>query len=135
MISGDNQVKSTCELYMKSKLCLAEGGFSLPKWRPSSPKLMAMKGPELIEAKPFVEDETSITKTTLGDTSETKQAHHKVLGLTWNFLKDEFFLDFEKLIFVAETLACTKQNLLRLTAMFPNSVGLISPVIIEMKIG
>ena len=62
------------------------------------------KRPELIEAKPFVEDETSFTKTTLGDTSEIKPEHPKVLGLTWNFVKDEFVLDFEKLISVAKAL-------------------------------
>ena len=92
------------------------------------------KRPELIEVKPFVEDETSFTKTTLGDTNEIKPDHHKVLGLTWNFVKDEFVLDFEKLISVAKTLTFTKRNLLRLTAMFFNPIGFISPVIIEMKI-
>ena len=29
MISGDNEVNSAFELYMKSKLCLADGGFNL----------------------------------------------------------------------------------------------------------
>ena len=72
-ISGDNQVKSAFELYMKSKLSLADRGFNLRKWRSSSLKLMTLieaneaneieyKRPELIEAKPFVEDETSSTK-------------------------------------------------------------------------
>ena len=80
MISGDNEVKSAFELYMKSKLCLAEGGFNLRKWRSSSQKLIELiegneaketeyKRSELTEAKPFVEDETSFTKTTLGDTN------------------------------------------------------------------
>ena len=91
------------------------------------------KRSELSEASPFVEDET-FTKTTLGDTSEFKRDHHKILGLTWNFIKDEFVLDFEKLISVAKTLTFTKRNLLRLTAMFFDPIGFISPVIIEMKI-
>ena len=84
--------------------------------------------------KSFVEDETSFTKTTLGDTNEIKPDHHKVLGLIWNFVKDEFVLDFEKLISAAKTLTFTKRNLLRLTAMFFDPIGFISPVIIEMKI-
>ena len=145
MISGDNEVNSAFELYMKSKLCLADGGFNLRKWRSSSQKLIELiegneanetehKRPELIEVQPFVEDETSFTKTTLGDTNEIKPDHHKVLGLTWNFVKDEFVLDFEKLISVAKTLTFTKRNLLRLTAMFFDPIGFISPVIIEMKI-
>ena len=130
---------------MKSKLCLADGGFILRKWLSSSQKLMVLieanetnetehKRPELIEAKPFVEDETSFTKTILGDTNEIKPDHHKVLGLTWNFVKDEFVLDFEKLNSVAKTLTFTKWNLLRLTAMLFDPIGFISPVIIEMKI-
>ena len=83
---------------MKSKLCLADGGFNLRKWLSSSQKLMVLieanetnetkhKRPELIEVKPFVEDETSFTKTILGDTNQIKPDHHKVLGLTWNFVK------------------------------------------------
>ena len=92
------------------------------------------KRPELIEAKPFAEDETSFTKTTLGDTNEIKPDHHKVLGLTWNFVKDKFVVDFEKLISVAKTLSFTKRNLLRLTAMFFDLIGFISPVMLEMKI-
>ena len=84
------------------------------------------KRPELIEA--------SFTKTTLGDTIEIKPDQHKVLSLTWNFVKDKFVLDFEKLISVAKTLTFTKRNLLRLTAMFFDPIGFISPVIIEMKI-
>ena len=130
---------------MKSKLCLADGGFNLRKWQSSSQKLIELiegneanetehKRPELIEVQPFVEDETSFTKITLGDTNEIKPHHHKVLGLTWNFVKDEFVLDFEKLISVAKTLTFTKRNLLRLTAMFFDPIGFISPVIIEMKI-
>ena len=35
MISGDNEVKSAFEC-MKSKLCLADGGFNLRKWQSSS---------------------------------------------------------------------------------------------------
>ena len=54
--------------------------------------------------------------------------------MTWDFVKDEFVLDFEKLISVAETLTFTKRNLLRLTAMFFDPIGFVSPVIIEMKI-
>ena len=145
MISGDNEVNGAFELYMKSKLCLADGGFNLRKWRSSSQKLIELfegneanetehKRPELIEVQPFVEDETSFTKTTLGDTNEIKPDHHKVLGLTWNFIKDEFVFDFEELISVAKTLTFTKRNLLRLTAMFFDPIGFISPVIIEMKI-
>ena len=45
MISGDNEVKSAFELYMKSKLCLAEGGFNLRKWRSSSQKLIVLMRP------------------------------------------------------------------------------------------
>ena len=93
MISGDNELKSVFELYMKSKFCLADGGFNLRKWRSSSQKLIELiegneaketehKRPELIEGKPFLEDEASFTKTTLGETNEIKPDHHKVLGLT-----------------------------------------------------
>ena len=65
MISGDNEVNSAFGLYMKSKLCLADGGFNLRKWRSSSQKLIELiegkeanetehKRPELIEVQPFV---------------------------------------------------------------------------------
>ena len=57
-------------------------------------------------------------RTNFDTTSEIKPDHHKVLRLIWNFVKDEFVLDFEKLMSVAITLTFKKRNLLRLTAMF-----------------
>ena len=92
------------------------------------------KRPELIEAKPFVEDETTLHQNYPWGYESNYTRSPQSSGVEMDSVKDEFVLDFEKLISVAKTLTFTKRNLLRLMVMFFDPIRFISPVIIEMKI-
>ena len=58
----------------------------------------------------------------------------KVLGTNWNYFTDEFLFKFQTHVESAQGLMPTKQNILRVITSFYDPKGLISPIIIQMKI-
>ena len=58
----------------------------------------------------------------------------KVLGTNWNYFIDEFLFKFQTHVEGAQGLMPTKRNVLRVIASFCDSMGLISPIIVQMKI-
>ena len=59
---------------------------------------------------------------------------HKVLGLNWNCVTDEFIFKFEALLRLSEDLEPTRRNLLKVTSSFFDPLGVLSPILVEMKI-
>ena len=59
---------------------------------------------------------------------------HKVLGLNWNCVTDEFIFKSEALLRLSEDLELTRRNLLKVTSSFFDSLGAFSPILVEMKI-
>lgn len=58
----------------------------------------------------------------------------KVLGTNWNYVTDQFLFKFQTNVESAQGLMPTKRNLLRVIASFYYAMGLISPIIVQMKI-
>ena len=58
----------------------------------------------------------------------------KVLGTNWNYFTDEFLFKFQTQVGSAQGLMPTKRNVLRVVASFYDPMGLISPIIVLMKI-
>ena len=58
----------------------------------------------------------------------------KVLGLNWNNFRDEFKFEFTDLVKSASELPATKRNILKVTAMFYDPLGLISPIVLQSKL-
>ena len=59
---------------------------------------------------------------------------HNVLGLNWNCVSDEFIFRFKALLKLAESLEPTIESLLRVTLSFFDPLGILSPVIVQMKL-
>ena len=59
---------------------------------------------------------------------------HKVLGLNWNCVSDEFIFKFEALLKLAENLEPTRRSLLKVTLSFFDPLGILSPVLVQMKL-
>ena len=51
-----------------------------------------------------------------------------MLGLNWNYQRDEFLFEFQNLVNQANELTCTKPNVLKVGASFFDPLGLLSPV-------
>ena len=57
----------------------------------------------------------------------------KVLGINWDNERDILSFSFEKIVEFSHSLTPTKRNLLRMIANLYDPLGLISPLVIEMK--
>ena len=57
-----------------------------------------------------------------------------MLGLNWNYQRDEFLFEFQNLVNQANELTCTKPNVLKVGASFFDPLGLLSPVTRQTKL-
>ena len=64
----------------------------------------------------------------------TSNTNRKVLGVTWCTENETFVFDFKTLVTLAEGLKPTKRNILRISAMFYDPIGLISPIILQFRL-
>ena len=80
------------------------------------------------------EDQSTYTKATLTGLEKEETNEGKVLGVLWNKTTDTFIFRFDQLIELARKLPPTKRNVLRLTASVFDPLGIISPVIMQMKL-
>jgi len=58
----------------------------------------------------------------------------KLLGIDWDNLRDEFAFDFSELLHLVSKLPKTKMLLLKLTASLFDPLGLLSPLVITLKL-
>ena len=134
LVTGEDNTAKAFTLYEKSKNRLASGGFKLRKWMTNDKALK-----DLIEQdenrKPenasVTTEEESFAKFTLG--SEVSKNCPKVLGLPWDFENDVIHFNFEKIVAKAQEIPPTKRNLLSVLASMFDPLGIISPVIVCMK--
>ena len=58
----------------------------------------------------------------------------RIERLTWCTKNDTFVFDFKTLVTLAEDLKPTKQNILEISAMFYDPIGLTSPIILQFRL-
>ena len=58
----------------------------------------------------------------------------KVLGINWNNPYDEIDLEISDLAKLALQLPATKRNILKITEMFYDPLGLVSPIVLQSKL-
>ena len=82
-----------------------------------------------------VEDTESFAKTTVNHLEKLDMKdEHKVRGLNWNCVTDEFIFKSETLLRFSEDLEATRRNFLKVLSSFFDSLGVFSPILVEMKI-
>ena len=112
-----NNQKEGQQFYETVKSCLSRAGFELRKWVTYDEKLWQY----------FNSKESN-------DNLITSNTNQEVLGLTWCTENNTFVIDFKNLVTLAEDLKPTKQNILQTNAMFCDSIGLISPFILQFRL-
>ena len=113
--SGSENIDKALEFYSKSKQCLKEGGFNLRKFKSNSPVLRELvheKYPD--DEMPYVENE-------------------KVLGVMWNQSDDKLIFNFNDVISRLPEIP-TKRNVLKTIASIYDPLGIINPIVVQMKI-
>lgn len=141
-MSRERNLEKCLLLYEKSKKCQSEGGFNLRKWISNSPKLLELIREDRTrtkencpESQPVVEDTETYARITMGHLEEPNiKNEHKVLGLNWNCVSDKFIFKFEALLKLAESLEPTRRSVLKVTSSFFDPLGILSPVLVQMKL-
>ena len=116
--SSVNDTKEGIKFYETSKSCLLSRKFELRKWVANDKNL-----PTFINSK-----EHSINPTSIIDKTR------KVLGLNWSSKNDQFTYDMKGIVDLAEQLEPTKINILKISAMFYDPLGLMAPVVLQSKL-
>ena len=146
LITGEDSVEESFQIYKGLKQIMATGGFNLRKWHSNSDELLAkIESNELGSEKPpdrslmqpncqtFEEDE-SYAKSTTGHNTIDKADTVKVLVANWNARSDEIIFNFERWNEEATSLPMTKRSLLVLTAKIFDPLGYLVPLTILMKV-
>ena len=104
LLSSFNDANIAYEFYQAAKEILQRGGFHLCKWASNCKELQ----------------DKIITDSNLNPTTASNIC--KMLGIKWDITSDEFIFNFEKIINTANSLDCTKRNVLKITTMFYDPV-------------
>lgn len=137
---GAEEVNTTYELYLKSKLRLAEAGFRLRKFVTNSGELRQQiaNNEQSREAeentKTVSEEDQSYAKGSLGEKSSETIGVHKILGVQWEYTSDKFQFNIGEVYRYMSDCQPTKKNVVSLTARFFDPLRVMSPVTINLKI-
>ena len=137
LVTGHRTTQETGELYHKAKTRLALGGFRLRKWLTNSGELREkIKQRELRDEtnvnKQIESADESYAKATLGAKEGAK--NEKVLGQAWNCEMDLLIFELSEMVERADNLPVTKRSVLKVLAGMYDPLGLVSPVLVSMKV-
>ena len=137
LVSGERATQEAIDLYDKAKTRLALGGFKLRRWLTNSEELRAeieqhelRDGPNI--NKQIENADESYAKEMLGSKEESKC--ERVLGLSWNCDEDLFVFELVKSASRADGLPVTKRSILKVVAGMYDLLGIISPVVVSIKV-
>ena len=129
-LSNSFNVEDSFKYCEVSKKCLAEASFKLHKWAINSDELAKLiKLNENDTTEMHNADDETYVKDSLGISG----TYRKVLGVNWNTTADKFVFELSNIINIASKLSVTKGNILKVSAMFFDPLGLICPDIIVIQ--
>ena len=137
LVSREKATQEAIKLYDKAKTRFALGGFKLRKWLTNSEQLRAeieqQESCEGANTNKLIENtDKSYAKEMLGLKEESKCEW--VLGLSWNCDEDLFGFELVRSASRVDGLPVTKQSILKVVAGMHDPPGIISPVVVSIKV-
>ncbi len=136
LVSGGKATEEVKELYEKAKTRMATGGFKLRKWLTNDAVLRKHinenESASVTEKVTRLDDFQTYVQASLGIPLDN--SCDKVLGLIWDCEDDLIKFDLLKLVESLKRKNLTKRNLLSTLAKMFDPLGLVSCVIVIMKI-
>lgn len=139
-VSGADDEDQACQMFLKSKEILRDGGFNLRKLRSNSSSVQARVDPSSISDLSAhglgfaVESEESYANSTLGIEQSLHSGEQRVLGVRWDTYSDQFVVDLGGIISTARVLTPTKRNIVSLVGRIYDPLGFLAPVVVPFKI-
>ena len=143
LVTGNDSVDSAFQTYSISKQIMKEAGLNLRKWKTNSSELLSLieekesnqdtqsnkpKLPVVEEEQSYAQSSTSLLK------PEVNELYNKLLGVMWDNQSDEFVVDLSELSNYVKGLPETKRSVLRVSARIFDPLGLVSPLVIRLKL-
>ena len=70
----------------------------------------------------------------ISETAENDIEPEKILRVLWDEIDDTFIFDFKEIVELSQTQSATKRNILTILAMFFDPIGMLQPLVINLKI-
>ena len=118
--SGASTIEEGMEIYQKAKALMKSGGFNLCKWKTNSVHLQNRI--DQVEFDPAL------------DQKPEPDTLVKILGLSWDVSRDEFYYDLQEMISFAKSLPPTKCSVLKVSVKLFDPLALLSPFVISTKV-
>ena len=126
-----SNVEDLFKFYEVSKKCLAEASFKLHKWVTNNDELAKLIK---LNERDITEMHSADDETYVKDSLGINGTYRKVLGVNWNTTADKFVFGFSDIINIPSKLNVTKRNILKISSMFFNPLGLICPILLQPKL-
>ena len=134
LVCGTSDIENGKKLYNSAKEHMRTAGFNLRKWKTSDPTLAKEfeKCENLSGVNPAPTSEDTYAKETLF--AEAEIGKTKALGIAWDMEKDNLEFDFSKVTTLGTQTKITKRTVLSVIAKLFGPLGLVSPIIVCLKI-
>ena len=143
-VGGDDSDNSVFEMYENLKSSFKSGGFNMRKWVSNSEALQerieqsesqsSQVTSKSVKEHPVQEEDQTFSSSLFETSKNPSTAKLKVLGVGWDRQNDLFLLDLASPLETSNTCPVTKRAILGTTSKLYDPLGLISPVIILLKI-
>ena len=70
----------------------------------------------------------------ISETAQNDIKPEKILGVLWDEIDDSFIFDFKEVVELSQTLSARKRNILKILSMFFDPIGILQPLVINLKI-
>ena len=150
---GAGTTAEAYELYLKAHKYILDWGFNLRKWQSNDRQLLELiqsnekpsssknsdnvnaAQPVTSEKQKVEEDDSTYAQVMCGNEDSNKiQGQLKLLGLNWVTINDKFVFDLTKYADFFSREPLTKRAALRIVAKIYDPLGLLSPVVLPMKL-
>ena len=134
---GASSISNAHFRYTNTKELMKTASLNLRKLESNSNELLKMiddKSQKAVDLKGFKEDQSTYSKLTTNANASFSEKESKVLGLIWDKEKDEFLLRLNGLDGSVPKGGHTKRSLLSIISSIYDPLGLISPIVIKLKI-
>ena len=134
LVTGSRDIEGGRNLFWAARTCLAAGGFNLRKWKTNDPQLSKefQMDRDTMGQNSLLDSDITYAKEMLGAQSSERKT--KVLGIAWDMEEDSLEFEFSKIVETATETKVTKRLVLSTIARFFDPLGLICPVILELKV-